>query len=152
LWKFNNSLVADSDFLSGCIDSSVRDQWDFFLLSLKSDVSDFSKKKRPFLNCKHVYLTNRLIACKQHLVEGDINIASEISSLESQLKVLLLKKLVDSNIRNHVQWLEEGGKPTRYYFKLERERFERNFISSIFDHSVNCLISFQFTKRVPELN
>lgn len=82
LWEFNNSLVADSDFcsfvsdrisdLSGCIDSSVRDRWDFFQLSLKSDIIDFSKKKRPFLNCENIYLNNRLIACKQYLVQSDI--------------------------------------------------------------------------------
>ena len=149
LWKFNNSFLDDSDFcafvsdrisdLSGCIDSfsSVRDWWDFFKFSLKSEIIDFSKRKRRCLNRERVFLTNRLIVCKQRLVQGDVNIASEIASLESQLKVLMLKELEGSKIRSRVQWLEEGEKPTRYFFKLERERFERNFISSIFDSDGN---------------
>ena len=47
------------------------------------------------------------------------------------LKALMLKELEGSKIRSCVQWVEEGKKPTRYFFKLEREHFECNFIFSI---------------------
>lgn len=36
-------------------------------------------------------------------------------------------------IRSQTQWLEQGEKPSRFFFKLERERIERNFVKSIFD-------------------
>ena len=36
-------------------------------------------------------------------------------------------------IRSRAKWLEEGEAPSRYFFKLGRERFDRNFVSSIYD-------------------
>ena len=64
---------------------------------------------------------------------GDLSVSSEISELESELKALTLKELGGSKVRSRVQWLEEGERPTRYFFKLERERFERNILTSILD-------------------
>ena len=54
-----------------------------------------------------------------------------ISELESKLKALTLNELDGSKFRSRVQWLEEGERPTRFLFQLERERFERNIVSSI---------------------
>ena len=42
-----------------------------------------------------------------------------------------MEELDGSKIRSRVQWLEEGERPTRFFFKLERESFERNIVSSI---------------------
>ena len=78
-----------------------------------------------------VLLTNRLIAYKQRLVQGDNSLGEEIDALESQLKALALQELEGSKIRSRAQWLEEGEKPTRYFFRLERERCEKNYVSSI---------------------
>ena len=44
-----------------------------------------------------------------------------------------MEELDGSKIRSRVQLLEEGERPTRFFFKLERERFERNIVSSIFN-------------------
>ena len=37
-----------------------------------------------------------------------------------------------SKVRSRVQWLEEGERTTRYFFKLEGERFERNINNNNF--------------------
>ena len=59
LWKFNNSLLADTDFcdhlssrilkLRSCIPRfiSFKDWWEFFKLSLKQECIDFAKKNAP---------------------------------------------------------------------------------------------------------
>jgi len=36
-------------------------------------------------------------------------------------------------IRSQAKWLEEGEVPSRYFFKVGRERFDRNYVSSILD-------------------
>ena len=116
LWKFNNSLLQDSDFcdfvtsriqdLSSAIDvfQSVKVWWDFFKCSIKSDIISFSKQKRRRLSHECVLLTNRIILLKRRLVSGDVSVRNEIESLESQLKVLSLKELEGSKIRSRVQW------------------------------------------------
>ena len=68
---------------------------------------------------ERVFLTNRLIAYKQHLVQGDNSFGEKIAALEFQLKALALQELEGSKIRSRAQWLEEGEKPTRYFFRVE---------------------------------
>ena len=147
LWKFNNSLLSDNTFcdfifnliddFTNCFDyfSSARDWWDFFKASPQSEIIAFSKEKRRLLNFECVQISNRLISCKQRLVLGDNSASSEIATLESRLKALILKDLEGVKTRSRVQWLEEGEKPARFFFKLERERAEKNFVSSILDDS-----------------
>ena len=67
------------------------------------------------------------------ITSRDLSASSEISELESELKALTLKELDSSKARSRVQWLQEGERPTRYFFKLERERFELNILTSILD-------------------
>ena len=76
-------------------------------------------------------MTNRLIDCKQRLVQGDNSTLAEIVSLESQLKILNLRDLEGVKVRRRAKWLEEGEKPIRYFFRLERERVECNAVTSI---------------------
>ena len=54
-----------------------------------------------------------------------------IRDLENKLKDLVLKELSGVTIRSKARWLEEGEKPSRFFFKLERERIQRNSISSV---------------------
>ena len=145
LWKFNSSLLNDVAFctfienrireLSGIIERfpSVKVWWDFLKSSLKADITVYARRKNRSLSRERVSLTNRIIELKKRLVSGDSSVAEEISSLESALKALILRSLEGSKVRSRVQWLEEGEKPTRFFFKLERERIERNSVSSVFD-------------------
>ena len=143
LWKFNSSLLNDSEFchsfdakiheLSDCVDffPSVKCWWDFFKDSIRSEIISFARNKRRSLSHERVLITNAIIGLKRRLVCGDLSVAPEISRLESELKALTMRVLEGSKIRSRVQWLEEGEKPSRFFFKLERERLDRNNVSSI---------------------
>lgn len=134
VWKFNNSLLSDSSFCSFISDrisdlssfvsyfESVRDWWEFCKSSLKLDIIDYSKSKRKALCRERVSLTNRIINLKQFLVQGDMSVVAEISSLEAQLKALHLYDLEGAKVRSRIHWLEEGEKPTRFFFQLKKER------------------------------
>ena len=143
VWKFNNSLLSDTDFcsfisdritdLSSCFSvfESVCDWWEFCKSSLQLDIIDYAKSKRKMLFREKVSLTNRIIRLKQCLVQGDETAAAEILSLEAQLKALHFHVLEGAKVRSRVQWLEEGEKPTRFFFQLEKERAEKHEIGSI---------------------
>ena len=143
IWKFNNSLLNDDvfcDYISNCINHlanclqhfpSVKVWWDFFKNSIRSEIIFFAREKSRDLSHERVLLVNRIIELKRQLTSGNPSVSPEISELESKLKALTLEKLDGSKIRSRVQWLEEGERPTRFFFKLERERFERNIVSSI---------------------
>lgn len=143
LWKFNNSLLLDSSFysficnrisdLSSCYETfpSVKIWWDFCKRCLQADIVSFASAKRRQLSHQRVTLTNELIACKQRLVQGDNFVIPRIVLLQSQLQSLTLGALEGVKVRSRAQWLDEGEKPSRYFFKLERERIDRNMCSSI---------------------
>ena len=145
-WKFNNSLPED-EFFRSFIAERIADLitcktcyedpamwWDFFKQSVKSDIISFAREKSSRLHRERVFLTNRLIVLKRRLTDvGDLSVILEISSIESQLSAIVSNSLEGAKIRSRVQWLEQGEKPTRYFFKLEKERNEKNFVSSILD-------------------
>lgn len=80
-------------------------------------------------------MTNRLIGLKRRLAQGEISVSSEILAIESHLAALVNRSLEGAKTRSRAQWFEEGEKPTRFFFKLERERLEKNDVKSILDPS-----------------
>ena len=146
LWKINNSLLDDvlfcqfireriSDlFLCKPFYSNPALWWDFLKSSVKSEIIFFARDKNKRCHRERVFLTNRLIVLKRRLTnDGDVFLASEIASLEAQLSALDFQKMEGAKIRSRVQWLEAGEKPSRYFFKLEKERNEKNYVNSILD-------------------
>ena len=152
IWNFNNSLLDDPafcDYISSritdlsssinCFESLLL-WWDFFKESIKSDCISFASKKRAELS-HEVVLTNRLINCKQSLVQGDSSICPEIISLEAQLAALTRAEIEGVKMRSRIRWLEEGEKPTRFFFKLEQERAEKHRVSAVYDCDGNEVTS-----------
>ena len=110
---------------------SVKLWWDFFKNSLQAEIISFSRTKRKNLSHERVVLTNEIIRLKALLVSGDLSVSLIIRDLENKLKDLVLRELSGATIRSKARWLEEGEKPSRFFFKLERERIQRNSISSV---------------------
>jgi len=151
VWKMNNSLLEDDNFcqyisaqisdLASCKASfdSVKSWWDFFKSALKNDIIFFAWEKHRSLNQERVSLTNRLIGLRRQLIQCDFSISAEIIFLESQVAALVDRATDGAKTWSRAQWLEEGEKPSRYFFKLKKERYERNQVSStedveVFDH------------------
>ena len=142
LWKFNNSLLQDTNFteyiserMNALIEGiehfpSVKLWWDFFKNSIKAEIVSFARTKRKNLSHDHVVLANEIIRLKRLFVAGDFSVSSEIRELENRLE-LISKELAGVLFRSKARWLEEGERPTRFFFKLEHERIQRNFISSV---------------------
>ena len=160
LWKFNNSLLTDAvfcDHISNRIAdltgvsvrfSSFKEFWEFFKLSLKKECIDFARDKRTELNREKVNLTNRLILCKQRLVRGDTSASAEIIALEARLFALFSFEIEGVKTRSRARWIEEGEKPTRYFFRLEQERIEKNRVISMYDSNGNEVTSRADLDRV----
>ena len=128
LWKFNASLLNDSNFcdmiseviadlaLSVKFFSNVKDWWEFFKRSLRTEIIAFSKAKHRETSCTRAVLTEQIISLKQRIVCGE-DLTAEIARLESDLQSLIQRDLEGSKIRCRVQWLNEGEKPTRFFFQ-----------------------------------
>ena len=140
---YGNSLLQDTNFtkyiserMNALIEGiehfpSVKLWWAFFKNSIKAEIVSFARTKRKSLSHDRVVLTNEIIRLKHLLVAGDFSVSSEIRELENRLKELISKELAGVLFRSKARWLEEGERPTRFLFKLEHERIQRNFISSV---------------------
>ena len=145
VWKLNNSLLGDEtycdlirrifadhvDFLPAF--ENIQAWWEFLKESIKEASIDFARKKRKALCKDRINLTNRLIRLRQRLVNGDESVQSLIVDIESQLKSLYIREMEGVKIRSRAKWLEEGERPTRYFFKLEQKKIQKSRINAIYD-------------------
>ena len=77
-------------------------------------------------------ITNRLIRLKCDLAQGfDISIPVKNSS-EADLLALNNCALEGVKICSCACWLEEGERPSRFFFKFEKEHVEKNLLNSIY--------------------
>ncbi len=147
VWKFNNSLLDDRVYcalITDLIDQhlgfkhvfiSVKNFWESLKEVIRNRTISFCKAKRRELSRERVRITNRLIKLKSRLVAGNLSVKPEILELESALNAVFRQELDGIKIRSRAKWIEEGEKPTSFFFKLCRERFDRNFVYSIYDSS-----------------
>ena len=63
------------------------------------------------------------------------------------MQALILQDLEDRKIRSKAHWIE-GERPTRYFFKLEWDRYEKNQVTSDYDHNGTEVFSQQESERV----
>ena len=145
IWKFNCSLLSDTDFKQLIINAiersklevnnfaSLGDWWDALKIKLRTISIDFSTRKRRKVNADRSMLTKKLIRAKHDLFSGDQLAAPTVKNLESALSSLISKEAEGAKIRSKVQWLEEGEKPTRFFFRLEQKRAEKNTFESLVD-------------------
>ena len=77
--------------------------------------------------------TNSLIDAKRDLLAGDISAKNRIEKLESELQAFNLMQNETAKIRSRAQWLEEGEKPSKYFFTLEATRAEKNAVKSVYN-------------------
>ena len=147
VWKFNTNLLSDHDFraqISNLILAhkskiaffpTLDDWWDDLKVLICKSCISFSARKRRAFNYSRNTLTNQLIRAKCAFHAGLSHDDSEIKSLEGALSTLVLQEAEGAKIRSRAQWIEEGEKPTRFFFRLETKRAVKNSFNSLFDAS-----------------
>ena len=145
IWKFNTSLLSEKEFCKllssviesqkGCVDdfATLGIWWDNLKLVVRNSCIDYCKQKHKSANRARNRLTNSLIRAKNLFALGDHSVASEIKNLESSLSSLALCEAEGAMIRSRAKWIEEGEKPTRFFFRLEEKRAKKNSFNSLFD-------------------
>ena len=145
LWRLNLDLLDDETFCAQVEEiignhvlyqdsfPTIHEWWDFLKTSIQLATQEFCKRKQRKLHSDKVRVTNLLIAAKQELIAGDDSAKMTIDSLESELKTLHCVQNEAVKIRSRARWLEEGEKPTKYFFKLESSRARKNSVNSVYN-------------------
>ena len=109
--------------------------WDNLKIQIHRTCIDFSSRKRKKLLSERNSLTKRLLRAKLAVFAGDRDQISNVNKLESVLEVVINNECEGAKIRSRVRWIEEGEKPTRFFFRLERKRAEKSIFESLFNES-----------------
>ena len=113
--------------------NSFQDWWEFLKQSIKEESISFSRWKRRQLNRDRVFLTNKLISFRHRLFRADNSVVDCILDTESRLKALCTKELQGIIVRSRAEWLEEGERPSRYFFQLLMTKAQKCQISFVYD-------------------
>ena len=158
LWKFNNSLLQDPEYLDTInkLILDIKSQYVLPVYNLENirDISDsdiqFQINDQLFLETLLIEIRGKTIAYSAYKKKTQIAqencLIQDISELEScmsdnnieelinkkqELENLRQKKLKGSIIRSKAKWILEGEKPTKYFLNLENRNFTTKIIPKI---------------------
>ena len=157
LWKFNNSLLFDSEYLEmvkSCIEE-VKLQYclpvynfDSLKNICNSDIQ-FLINDQLFLETLLMEIRGRSISYSSfkkkqaNLHEDNLKVSIELLEAETDpdhekldrlrkdLETIRVKKVKGSLIRSRAKWIEEGEKPSSYFLNLENRNFTSKIIPKI---------------------
>ena len=148
LWKFNNSLLDDERFISlintnypKILDKyrEIQDKrllWELIKMEIRGLTIPYSKNKARInrqveLNIlKRIEVLDELISSSDNLQNIDAEL-NEYEHLKKELKHIYEKKGEAAIFRSKVRWTQEGEKPTKYFFNIEKKNFNKKVISEL---------------------
>ena len=139
-WKFNNSLLQDENYLQLVRDSyslienkyqEVKNKqllWELIQIEIRAETISYSKMKRS--NTKSCEIAIQLkIEELDRKICNDTNLNDkslrEFEMLKSELNEICSMKGKEAMFRSRVKLVEQGEKPTKYFFNLEKRNYEK---------------------------
>ena len=134
-WKFNNSLLEDDDFKEQITFyypqihekyADVKDKqllWELIKMEIRMKAIRYSKEKRYKLKKRELTLQKELQdlddkICNTDFETLDQNVLVEYEAAKEELKKIYENRGKEAIFRSKAKWLEQGEKPTKYFFQL----------------------------------
>lgn len=157
LWKFNNSLLYDNDFLK-TINQKIHEIKQRYALpvynidsidKIPDNEIQFIVNDQLFLETLLMEIRGKCISYSSYIkkksTEKEQSLLSQINQLEEKyeenIETINLKKKELENIRNHklmgnivrskAKWISEGEKPTNYFLNLENRHFTNKIVPKL---------------------
>ena len=141
-WKFNNSLLGDDDFKEQIAFyypqihekyADVKDKqllWELIKMEIRMKAIRYSKEKRYKLKKRELTLQKELQdldnkICNTNFETLDQNVLVEYEAAKEELKKIYENRGKEAIFRSKAKWLEQGEKPRKYFFNLEKTNYEK---------------------------
>ena len=146
LWKFNNTLLQDECYLQLIKDcyphilqkyANVDNKqllWELIKMEIRSETIRYSKGKSKELKKQEIVIQGRIEELDSKICNEvclDQNILSEYEKLKKELQEIYEEKGRGAIFRSKARWTENGEKPTKYFFNLEKTRYEKKIVSQL---------------------
>ena len=148
LWKFNSGLTLDDDYtglLSQFLQDwklqkgrypDLRNWWDAGKCHIRDITVKFSTSKRREKRSQRSNLVRWLCLAEQEPVPS----AGVITDLRRQIRDIDEEFLSGVIVRSKELWVEQGEKPTKYFFNLEKKRQQKKEMAQL-KYSTGVLLS-----------
>jgi len=156
-WKFNNTLLNDVQYVSKVRDtyahacryySHVTDKrlfWELMKTEITSATISFSKSKAKCISSREQELRRRIdqldVIISDNFSSPYIDgVPREYDGLKTELKSIYEEKREQAMFRAKCRWIENGERPTKYFFNLEKSNYNKKTISELRlqDDSTTC--------------
>ena len=133
IWKFNVSLLENEDYMNkmnenldnwDAVYANIKDsrkKWELIKYEIRRFSITFSKKIRSEQNICTGNLLKQINDLELKLSNNPSDLVKQnYEEAKNQLKLIEENEAKGSMIRSRAQFIEEGEKPTRYFFNLEK--------------------------------
>ena len=146
LWKFNNTLLEDENYKEliefyypqilvkyrEIIDKQLL--WELIKMELRAKTIKYSKEKRSKLRNEEKALQEELQELDGKICNNDAFDQETLEKYEAakdKLKRIHDTRGKEAIFRSKTKWFEQGEKPTKYFFNLEKNNYEKKLIREV---------------------
>ncbi|KAK3728108.1 hypothetical protein QZH41_014265, partial [Actinostola sp. cb2023] len=145
LWKLNALNLDDPEYtrrIEQVLDQgiqrkthspSLQEWWEDLKQNIRTTTQTYDKQKRKRDKENQDRVTKNIIKLKRTLDPQNRERVQQLTDLETTLRELKVQKMEGAKIRSRVQWIEQGEKPTKFFYNLEKQRAKTNTIDSVRD-------------------
>ena len=136
--KFNNTLLEDQDYID--LITFIYPQtlekykdveskqllWELIKMELRAKTMSYSKRKRAVVKKREIVLPHNLDELDYKICnDADLNphILDQHEAEKNELNSLYKSKGKEASFRSKVKWIEQGEKPTKYFFNVEKKNY-----------------------------
>ena len=142
-WKFNNSLLSDTEYITmitdliveishNCTNENPASQWEFMKYSIRKSSIDFSKKKARERRKSETNLIKEIARLEQKYYSSNLaDDAYKLAEARSKLQCIYDHKVQGIIIRSRARWVEQGERNTKYFLNLESRNKSFNVIRKL---------------------
>lgn len=146
--KFNNTLLDDEQYLASIretyvsardVYSDVEDKrlfWEMLKMEFRSTTISYSKTKSKLVQVREEEVKSRPevldhIICNNFNSPGIDPVLNKYDNLKAELQSIYEKKGRSAIFRSKCRWVEEGERPTKYLFNLEKKNYNKKTITEL---------------------
>ena len=144
MWKLNVKLLTDKEyieFMKKVLKDSISDAknltqesliWDFIKCKIRSESITYSIKKRKIQRKDFENLTKQLNELEEKVsISPTAEVLDEYTLIKTQVNEYYDELAKGAMIRSRCQQIHESEKPTKYFFSLEKVKYNIKHIRSL---------------------
>ena len=148
LWKFNNTLLNDEQYIAMIRSvyaetrtyySNLEDKrlfWEMIKMELRSATISYAKYKVKASSLREKEIEQQLdhldsVICNNFFSADIDSVLQKYENLKTELRSIYEDRGKHAMFRSKCRWIENGERPTKYFFNLEKRNFNKKTIGEL---------------------